>query len=104
MIDIEGNVVGELPVDAAVSLVVDGATHDIDGLVDLSGVLGSSETAARCYAAQWFRFAHGRREAGADREHLDRLGTEVVEGVELDAVMRQLAKQPEFRLRRVITE
>jgi hypothetical protein len=48
------------PVETQTSVYLDGADHEIDGAVDLIGLLADSAELHACYANKWLTFAHGR--------------------------------------------
>jgi len=58
---------GGYPVDATGELVGTDIDGGFDGAVALADRLASSRDVERCFATQWFRFAHGRDEDFADR-------------------------------------
>lgn len=59
--------VNEVAVDAEVQLAIDGtAVQTMRSPADLANVLSTSEVGLRCASRQWFRYALGRRETGAD--------------------------------------
>ncbi|HZO14820.1 MAG TPA: DUF1592 domain-containing protein, partial [Polyangiaceae bacterium] len=93
------SVVNELPIDANVSVPLDGGA-DVAGAQGLGEALATSDTAARCFARQWFRYTAGRMEEQDDREVLDAMNQTLAEESML-TTMKRLALTPQFKLRRV---
>ena len=58
-------------VDATGSIELDGKTHSFKDARDLAKILAGSETAQRCFATQWTRFALKRKNGDADRASID---------------------------------
>ena len=58
-------------VDASGSVELDGTRHSFKDARELVKILAASETARRCFATQWARFAFKRKEADADRASID---------------------------------
>jgi hypothetical protein len=95
-----GEVVNELPIDARVELELDGELVEVDGAVELSHAIGDADAAQACLAKKWFRFVHGRREAADDASDLESLEALALDRDAIVAILRQVALQPSFRLRR----
>lgn len=93
-----GDVLAELPIDATVTIALDGVTHTLNGGRELALMLAESPTAVRCFASQWFRFVHGREPRGADTPQVLAVAAEADH---LLTALQTLALVPEFRLRRV---
>lgn len=97
-----GNVLATVPIDtSAVSRVKgDDARVVADG-VALSEVVAESEKAHACFARHYFRYTTGRREDfEADGCVLEGLRKGIVEGGSLREMLRDIAVQREFRLRK----
>jgi hypothetical protein len=58
-------------VDASGSVELDGTMHSFKDARDLVKVLAASETARKCFATQWARFAFKRKETDADRASVE---------------------------------
>ena len=95
-----GEVANQLPIDARVELEIDGELVEIDGAVELSSAIGDTDAAQACLAKKWFRFVHGRREAADDASDLESLEALAVDRNAVLSILRQVALQPSFRLRR----
>ncbi|MBX2797155.1 MAG: DUF1592 domain-containing protein [Myxococcales bacterium] len=78
---------GDSPVDASGELSGTDVDGPIDGVPQLAARLAQSDSGQRCFSRQWFRFAHGRRDAGTDACSVEQ-ATEAFQAAELD--MRQL--------------
>lgn len=55
-----------LPIDASGELVEPDAAGRFDGALELSALIADSPGAQRCFARNWFSFAHGRSVVDAD--------------------------------------
>jgi hypothetical protein len=58
-------------VDASGKLELDGQMHTFNNARDLAKILSGSDTARRCFATQWTRFALKRKNTEADRASID---------------------------------
>ncbi len=89
-------------VDASGALAL---TRDIDGpfrdATELAAKLAGSAQVRDCVVAQWFRFAHGRTEADADRCSLSRVGERfAASGLDLRELVVALTQTDAFTHRR----
>ncbi len=55
-----------LPVDPSTDLTATDVNGPIDGAAELGQALVRSQMVHECFSRQWFRFAHGRRDADGD--------------------------------------
>jgi hypothetical protein len=96
-----GEVVNELPIDGSVTVQIDGMV-EVDGVDGLAQAIADSTTGPRCLATQWLRFAAGRTETADDVAAIDGL-VAALDGDDapLLSMFRQLARAPEFRLRKL---
>ncbi|MFN3201120.1 MAG: DUF1592 domain-containing protein [Bradymonadia bacterium] len=77
-----------------------GTSVEFQGLVELSGLLAASDQGARCFAAQLYAFAYGRRAEGADACAAEALYEKLAAGDrELRTVWLALADLEVFTLR-----
>jgi hypothetical protein len=72
-----------LPVDASGELMGTDVDGEFDGARELAEKLAGSEDVRTCFIEQWFRWAHGRAETGADDCTLDTLAARF-DGEEVD--------------------
>jgi hypothetical protein len=73
---------------------------EVNGGIELSEALASSEQVAQCAVSRWFRYARGRGVEGADACALERLNQEfAASGGNIVELMVSLATSPEFRHR-----
>lgn len=93
---------GGLPVDATgVVMRGDLAGTSFDGAAQLSWLLARSETAHRCFARQWFRYAHGRTETHDDAVILELLEERfLATGGDLRSLLIEIVRSETFRTRR----
>jgi hypothetical protein len=88
------------PVDAVVTLVDTDVAGEVDGGIELSEALASSEQVAKCAVSRWFRYARGRGVEAADACALDHLNQAFAQsGGNIVELMVELATSPEFRHR-----
>jgi hypothetical protein len=101
LIDDDGQIVGELAIDAsvAVSGLVEGSPV-VDGPVELMQLVVDSGRIDRCFARHYFQYTHRRVDGIADACVIDELEEIVTETGSLQAMLRGIALQPEFRVRR----
>ena len=92
----DGALLGTLPVDSQVELVIDGKTVRVAGPVELSAAIGASSQASRCFSEQWLAFAMGREPKPEDDAWLIELRRPLVEESVL-TMMRTMALSPQFR-------
>lgn len=97
-----GQMVSELTIDDAVDVQLDTGTTTVQGAGGLSAALGTSGAAARCFSRQWLRYALGRFDSGDDNGVVAAM-TDAGAGDtgSMVATLRQLARAPQFRLRRI---
>jgi hypothetical protein len=94
IVDPAGEIVNMLPVDTHASVQLDGQVHEVADLVELGAVLADSDEAARCFATQWFRYGHGRRELADDGEAIDAISPS---SDPLREMLLDFVTAPEFR-------
>jgi hypothetical protein len=88
------------PVNAVVTLVDTDVAGEVNGAIELSLALASSEQVAACAVSRWFRYARGRGVEAADACALDRLNQQFsASGGNIVELMVELATSPEFRHR-----
>lgn len=103
VVDGDGTVLAEHPVDAAVEVALDpGMPVAVDGGVELGRALAESNAANRCATEQWFSFQGGRRpSAEHDDVLLDMQTTLNDPQGGIVAMVRAFALRPDFSRRRV---
>ena len=70
----------------------------IDGAADLGQALARSTVVRGCFSRQWYRFAHGRREAAGDIcEIEDAADTFAAEALDMEALVLATITSPAFR-------
>jgi hypothetical protein len=101
LIDDDGSPIGELPLDTSVTIpgLVDGAP-DVDGPVELMALVVDSGRIDGCFARHYFQYTHRRKDSVADQCLIDELEEVASETGSVQAVLRTIALQPEFRVRR----
>jgi uncharacterized protein DUF1592/uncharacterized protein DUF1588/uncharacterized protein DUF1595/uncharacterized protein DUF1587/uncharacterized protein DUF1585 len=67
------------PVDAKVTMSIDGADVEIDGGVALAHAIAQSQAGPRCYVLQWFRYASMRKDTADDTCTIDALRDDMVD-------------------------
>jgi len=88
------------PIDAAVTLKIDGADATVDGGVALAHAIADSEQGQRCYVTQWFRYANMRGETPDDQCTIDGLLAALAdEGTPVQELMIALTQTNTFRHR-----
>ena len=86
-----------LPVDASTDLTGTDVNGFIDGAADLGQALARSTMVRECFARQWFRFAHGRREAEGDEcEIEDAAHTFAADHLDMQALVLATVGSPAF--------
>ena len=89
------------PIDARTTLPLDGQSHTLDGVADLSELLGKHPGAAKCFATKWYGFARGKREHHVQErcsvEQLAAAATDPARGVR--GMYEALARLPQYGLR-----
>ena len=99
--DDAGNLIGEQPVDTAVSIDgLDSETLDFAGPVELMEWLGNDPRVQACFAKQYFEFTFRRHPSPNDACVVENLEVTLREDSIVDA-LEAIALQPEFRLRTV---
>lgn len=87
-----------LPIDATTDLTGTDVNGFIDGAADLGQALTRSTMVRECFARQWFRFAHGRREAEADIcEIEDAAATFAADRLDMESLVLATVASPAFR-------
>jgi hypothetical protein len=94
-----GEVVNELPIDDQVEVLLDDKVM-VDGALGLGTALGESELGGMCFSRQWLRFALGRLDESDDSGSVRAL-FEAGQGGTMMIALKQLAKNPQFRLRKI---
>jgi hypothetical protein len=88
------------PIDAKGTLTLDGKSVSFDGAAELAAELAHSDTAARCYETQWFRYTMARGEADDDVCLLAQLDSASAQnGRQLNELIVALAMSRGFRFR-----
>ncbi|HWB78733.1 MAG TPA: DUF1592 domain-containing protein [Nannocystaceae bacterium] len=67
------------PVDAKVTMAIDGEQVELDGAVALAHALADSKSGQRCYVQQWFRYANARQDTADDVCTIDALHEQMVD-------------------------
>jgi hypothetical protein len=89
-----------LPVDAKVTVELDGKSHEAADGRALSRLLADSAQAQRCFATQWARFAWNRPDTLEDRASLDgMMGAWKTSGFSIPDLLVSAAKSRSFRYR-----
>ncbi len=100
--DQEGNELGRLPVDARAEVLVGGELVTVSGGAELSQALATDPAVQDCFARHYFRFVHDRAEdLELDACLVDDLAAQIAEGQPLQQVLRSMALQPAFLLRKI---
>ena len=87
-----------LPVDASVELTATDVNGPYDGAGELADGLVQSDLVRACFATQWFRFAHGRREGAGDTCEIDvAAGVFADESLDMEALVLATVLSPAFR-------
>jgi hypothetical protein len=85
-------------IDSTGSILVDNERVPFNDAVELSAAIASSDTGARCYATQWFRYANMRQETPADSCTLDGLYSAwEASGYEIEELLVALTQTATFR-------
>jgi len=99
--DDSGNLIGEQPVNTAVSIEgLDSETLDFSGPVDMMEWLADDPRVQACFAKQYFEFTFRRHPSPNDACVVENLEVTLREESIVDA-LEAIALQPEFRLRTV---
>lgn len=96
---------GEFPIDASGALPGSDVSRDLDGAIELSQALATSEMARRCMVRQWFRYTTGRTDGNEDATAIDET-FEAFEasGFNLRELVITLTTTSAFRLRQAPQE
>jgi len=87
-----------LPVDASTELTGTDVNGWIDGAADLGSALVRSTMVHECFSQQWFRFAHGRREADGDTCAIEEAAaTFAEEDLDMRSLVIATVSSPAFR-------
>ena len=87
-----------LPVDAAAELTGTDVDGWIDGAAELGLALADSTQVHTCFAQQWFRFAHGRRESPDDECEIEETAEAFINAdLDMQALVLATVASPAFR-------
>ena len=94
-----------LPVDASGSITGTDVDGPIDGAIELSERLASSERVHECATRRWVRYAQGRAEERTDACLTERLSERfVTSGGDVRELLVAMVTSPEFRHRGAVSE
>ena len=86
------------PVDASTDLVGTDVDGFIDGAADLGNVLVHSSMVQECFSRQWFRFAHGRRDADGDECEIEEAAATFASAdLDMESLVLATVASPAFR-------
>lgn len=86
------------PVDASTDLVGTDVDGFIDGAADLGNVLVRSTMVQECFSRQWFRFAHGRRDADGDECEIEEAAATFASAdLDMESLVLATVASPAFR-------
>ncbi|HEX4925097.1 MAG TPA: DUF1592 domain-containing protein [Bdellovibrionales bacterium] len=96
-------VLNEVPVDAIATYVFGPAgPRTMNGPVELSHALSTTQVADACFVRQWYRFSRGKIDSGEDHCSLKPMFESLTaEGGSILKVIESSVLQPQFRLRRL---
>lgn len=102
----DGTQVGVLPIDTAVAIpgVFAGDPRPVDGPVELMRFVVDSGLVDACLARHWLRFTVRRAETSADACVVEQLTESLGDAGTIQAMIREIALQPEFAVRKVAQE
>lgn len=87
-----------LPVDASVELTSTDVDRWLTSAADLGQALAHSEMVHDCFAQQWYRFAHGRRESDGDTCEIEAAADAFAEdSLDMKALVLATVASPAFR-------
>ncbi|MEM6994010.1 MAG: DUF1592 domain-containing protein [Myxococcota bacterium] len=99
--DDSGTLIGEQPIDTAVSITgLSDTTENFEGPVDLMEWLADDPRVHSCFAKHYFQFTFRRDPIPNDACVVENVATTLADDSILDALV-EIAMQPEFRLRKV---
>ena len=92
---------GPFAVDATGALPGSDIAGPLDGAIELSAALSTSDDARRCMVRQWFRFAMARTDSVEDASSVEQVFKVFGEsGYDLRELLLEVTASPAFRLRR----
>lgn len=94
------DVIGSPGIDSTGSLMLDGATVDVNNGTELMHAIAGSKVANECFARQYFRFVFGRTETEGDGCVLSKL-YEASTTTGMRDMFAEVTKVPGFKLHRV---
>ena len=102
MIDGNGDVLAELPVDASATLLGLGDNPEVSGPVELAEVVAADSAYLHCFAKHYFEFTYRREptDAGSDACVMEEIESRAGDGT-IRSALAEIALQTEFRIRGV---
>ncbi|MFT5355475.1 MAG: hypothetical protein ACI9KE_002694 [Polyangiales bacterium] len=92
---------GPFAIDATGALPGSDITGPLDGALELSAALSTSDDARHCMVRQWFRFAMARTDTTEDASSLQQVFNAFAENdYDLNELLLEMTASPAFRLRR----
>jgi hypothetical protein len=101
--DAEGELVGELDIDATVEPFIEGSGEDtVTGAAELGALLARHPVAQSCFAQQWFVLQAARPAEPDDAEAIEDLAAVASsDDGGIRGMVRRWVQRPEFRVRRI---
>lgn len=102
VIDGNGDVLAELPVDASATLLGVAGDAEVSGPVELAAVVSTEAAYRHCFAKHYFEFTYRREptEAESDACVMEEIESQAEDGT-IRSALAQIALQTEFRIRGV---
>jgi hypothetical protein len=102
VIDGNGDVLAELPVDASATLLGLGDNPEVSGPVELAEVVAGDSAYLHCFAKHYFEFTYRREptDAGSDACVMEEIESRAGDGT-IRSALAEIALQTEFRIRGV---
>lgn len=92
---------GPFAIDATGGLPGSDVPGALDGAIELSAALSTSDDARHCMVRQWFRFAMARTDTNEDASSVQQVFSAFAEsGYDLNELIVEMTASPAFRLRR----
>jgi hypothetical protein len=95
----DGELVAELPIDAAVELFIDGKLVTAADATAFSAAIADSPKAVECFARQYFRFSRRRYETPSDSCAVRAIADAAGDAGSMREALRAIALHPSFRKR-----
>ena len=99
--DDTGALLATVPIDTSVTVQGLGSgEQNVNGPVELMNVVVDTGDLEACFARHYFEYTYRRAEQSEDECIIEELGGELTDG-SIQSMLRQVALQPEFRVRKV---